>query len=148
MNAHHEGGCLCGDVRYRVSGIPQVRCDCCCATCRGATGAPAVAWIAVAEADFALLAGSPVDYESSPGVLRTFCGRCGTALTYRNGGYPDDRFQRDALVAVASATLDDIEAFPPDELFHDNELPSWLPAERLCPGATRHHPGSDHDEVT
>ncbi|MDA1072262.1 MAG: hypothetical protein O2825_12805 [Proteobacteria bacterium] len=41
MNAH-EGGCLCGAVRYRVTSAPQVSCYCCCATCQGATGAPAV----------------------------------------------------------------------------------------------------------
>ena len=48
----HEGGCLGGAVRYRVTSAPQVSCYCCCATCQGATGAPAVSWIAVEDAGF------------------------------------------------------------------------------------------------
>lgn len=135
---HNEGGCLCGDIRYDISGEPMVRCYCCCHTCQGASGAPAVSWIAVREADFAIVHGTPVSYESSPEVVREFCGRCGTALTYRNGGYPDDRFQTDALVAVTSSSLDDIEAYPPNEVFHDDELPTWLAVDNLCPGAKRH----------
>lgn len=143
----HQGGCLCGAVRYRVTAEPQVACYCCCATCQGATGAPAVSWIAVEEAGFEIVAESPVAYESSPGVTRSFCGRCGTALTYRNPGYPDDRFQTASLVAIASITLDDPEAFPPTEVFHGDELPSWLSPHRLCPGGRHHHTGTGDDDT-
>ncbi|MBT6205489.1 MAG: GFA family protein [Alphaproteobacteria bacterium] len=146
MPQEHKGGCLCGDIRYQVSSDPLVQCYCCCETCQGASGAPAVSWIAVRESGFEITAGKPVAYGSSPDVIREFCGHCGTALTYRNHGYPDDRF-REALVAVTSVSLDNIEAFPPTELFHDNELPDWLPAEQLCPGAKRHHPKvGDHGQ--
>ncbi len=137
----HDGGCLCGAVRYRVTAQPQVSCYCCCATCQGASGAPAVSWIAVEESGFTITAGTPVTYESSPSVARTFCGRCGTALTYTNPTYPDDRFQRSSLIAVASITLDDPEAFPPTEVFHGDELPSWLSPHNLSPGGRHHHTG-------
>jgi len=140
MSDMHEGGCLCGAVRYRITAEPVVQCYCCCETCRGATGAPTVSWIAVPERGFEVTQGAMTRYESSANVWREFCPTCGTAISYRNGGYPDDRFEADDLVAVTSSSLDDIEAFPPNELFHDDELPDWLPADQLCPGAKRHHP--------
>ena len=40
-----EGGCLCGAVRYRISGSPLSSVNCHCESCRRASGAPAVAWI-------------------------------------------------------------------------------------------------------
>jgi hypothetical protein len=143
MTQHHDGGCLCGDVRYRVTAQPVIQCYCCCATCRGASGAAAVPWIAVPETGYTITKGEPVTFQSSDTVIRQFCGRCGTALNYRNTDYPDNRFQADALVAVASATLDDIEAFPPNEVFHGDELPSWIKPEDLCPGAKHHHGKAD-----
>ncbi len=134
-----EGGCLCGDLRYQISEEPAVQCYCCCETCQGATGAPAVSWIALPETGFRFIRGNPTTYESSPDVIREFCGRCGTAVTYRNAGYPDGRFQSDDLIAITSSSLDDIEAFPPREVFHGDELPSWIDPEKLCPGARHHH---------
>lgn len=44
---HLEGGCLCGSVRYVISGDPSLEetpCLCHCRICQRASGAPAVAW--------------------------------------------------------------------------------------------------------
>jgi hypothetical protein len=38
-----EGGCLCGAIRYRVSGKPANTMICHCRTCRRAAGSPVVA---------------------------------------------------------------------------------------------------------
>jgi hypothetical protein len=77
-----EGGCLCGAVRYRAAGEPSHPTLCHCDTCRHATGAPLVAWLTFARSDFGFTRGEPMRYRSSPPVERTFCGRCGTPLTY------------------------------------------------------------------
>jgi hypothetical protein len=47
-----------------------------------------------------------VEHRSSAEVRRTFCGRCGTSLTYRHDGDPD-------FIDVATATLDHPDEFPP-----------------------------------
>ncbi len=74
-------------------------------------GSVVTAWAHLAAADFELTRGEPVRFESSPGITRTFCGRCGTSLTYHYaGGNGDGETSR---VDVTSATLDDPEAFPP-----------------------------------
>ena len=88
---------MCGAIRYRIAGLPVARL---------AAGAPSVAWIVVKRSDFTLVAGEPVRFRSSPSVVRTFCGQCGTPLTYQNDDSPD-------TIDVTTATLDLPDAFPP-----------------------------------
>ena len=84
-----EGGCLCGAVRYRVKGESLARALCHCKSCRLASGAPSVAWVVFHSSDFAFTAAQPTSFESSPGVVRTFCGKCGTPLMYQRTATPD-----------------------------------------------------------
>ena len=106
MTSPIEGGCLCGDVRYRIDGDPIISTTCQCRSCRKASAAPIVPWIHLDATTFAFVAGKPVEFQSSPGVIRTFCGRCGTPLTYWTTSYGP-------AIDVTTATLDDPEAFPP-----------------------------------
>ena len=55
---------------------------------------------------FLLIGGAAVDFHSSPDVIRSFCGRCGSPLTYRNAKEP-------GLIDVMTCSLDDSEAFAP-----------------------------------
>lgn len=100
-----EGGCLCRANRYRVRGQPLSSVLCHCERCRRAAGAPAVAWVTFARTDFEILSGSAVRYLSSPGVVRRFCGTCGTALTYETEAEPDS-------IDITTASLDQPELFP------------------------------------
>jgi len=116
-----QGGCLCGAVRYRISGAPKVNDVCHCRSCRLAAGAPSVAWTVVRAADFAFVAGEPTRHASSPGVVRTFCGVCGTSLTYRDDSRPDS-------VDITTATLDSPERFAPSfEIWMDHKI-AWAPS--------------------
>jgi hypothetical protein len=113
-----EGGCLCGLVRYRITGEPSSSSLCHCFTCRRATGAPTVAWLTVERDQFAILLGSPRTFESSPGVLRRFCGGCGTALTYENTKNP-------LTIDITTLSLDDPNRFPPDDEVWLEHKVSW-----------------------
>ena len=104
-----EGGCLCGAVRYRVTGAPEASGVCHCRTCRKAASAPTLPFLVVPVVAFAVTRGTPAGYRSSPGVTRSFCARCGSPLTYRTETEPD-------RIDVMTCSLDDPEAFPPD--FH------------------------------
>jgi len=78
----------------------------------------AVAWVTFPAERFAWVRGTPAEFASSPGVRRTFCGRCGTSLTYRSDERADE-------IDVTTASLDDPEAFPPEkEVFAEQKL-SW-----------------------
>jgi hypothetical protein len=101
-----EGGCLCGAQRWAARSRPTVSMICHCRSCRRAAGAPAVAWLTFAATDVAFVRGVPVSFRSSPPVTRTFCGTCGTPLTYVHAERPGE-------IDVTTASLDDPEAFPP-----------------------------------
>ena len=87
------GGCLCGDIRFKLSGSPHLAEYCHCDSCRKAAGAPVVAWAGVGLGQFEITVGSPECYASSPGVERTFCKR---NVQRRGGG-------------VTAANFDDVE---------------------------------------
>lgn len=133
-----EGGCLCAAVRYRVSGAPLATSSCHCRTCRRASGAPSVAWIVLRTEDFAFASGQPVAFRSTPPVVRTFCGKCGTPLTYQHDASA-------ATIDVTTASLDHPERFPPTrEIWLDHKI-SWAPvnaALRQFPGSSLPHPRS------
>ena len=75
-----DGGCLCGGVRYRVGGDLRDALACHCTKCRKTTGHYAV-FGACRNEDLAFeCAESLAWYESSPGVRRGFCGKCGSTL--------------------------------------------------------------------
>lgn len=113
-----EGGCLCGAIRYRVTGAPSWSVICHCRACRKAAGAPSVAWLTFDPAGFTVLRGVPGRFVSSPGVVRTFCDACGTALTYANE-------QRPGEIDVTTASLDDESRYPPTgEVWLSHRL-SW-----------------------
>jgi hypothetical protein len=116
-----EGACLCGAIRYRATAEPRVSTLCHCHSCRLASGAPSVAWTVFPAEAFAFTSGKPVVFESSPGILRSFCGACGTSLTYRRG-------VASKTIDVTTATLDDADAFAPTKEIWVGEKLSW---ERL-----------------
>ena len=120
------GGCLCGAVRYRVTGTPQSTSLCHCFSCRRSTGGPSLAWAIFAEEDVEIVAGELAIHESSPGVERGFCARCGTSLTYA-------RANRPGLFDVTTASLDDPEAFPPTKEIWVEERLSWMAATEWLP---------------
>ncbi len=117
------GGCFCGAVRYRGGALLYPPTLCHCQSCRRAAGAHVVGWLTVRADSFTFTAGTPVDYASSPGVVRQFCGRCGTPLTYRNGTRPEE-------VDIGIATLDDPSgATPVDHIWMQDALPWDRPGD-------------------
>lgn len=86
-----EGGCLCGGIRYRVSGKLGPAGYCHCKQCQRASGTAFAANAAVRTKYFELLSGRELvtDYESSPGKLRSFCKRCGSPVWTRRTSEPD-----------------------------------------------------------
>ena len=60
------GGCLCGAVRYRVTGSPQSTSLCHCFSCRRSTGAPSQAWAIFPEDAIQIVSGELAIHRSSP----------------------------------------------------------------------------------
>jgi hypothetical protein len=119
-----EGGCYCGRVRYASEAAPFHETVCHCSDCRRIAGASAVAWFSVPADRFSFTAEKPVQFRSSARVVRSFCGTCGTPLTY----------QRDDLASeidVTIASLDDADAVPPKDHTHTRHKLQW---DAICDG--------------
>jgi hypothetical protein len=80
-----RGSCLCGGVRYEISGPLRGVLNCHCSMCRKAHGAAFRTRASVRAADFRWLLGEDLVtyYESSPGNHRGFCRVCGSPLLSR-----------------------------------------------------------------
>lgn len=113
------GGCLCGAVRYSFDGAPNWQAHCHCESCRRATSAPIASFFAVSHDRIRWSGIPPQLYESSPGIFRSFCPRCGSPLTYQSN-------IRTGEIDLYAATLDDPAGFAAERhLFWDEHL-SWL----------------------
>jgi hypothetical protein len=121
-----EGGCLCGAIRYRIDGEPVFSGTCECRTCRKASAAAIVPWIHLSSEHLSFTAGKPVEFKSSPPVTRTFCGRCGTPLTYRTESYG-------AMIDVTTCSLDDPSALPPVAHIWTSHRLEWMNLEDGLP---------------
>lgn len=118
-----HGSCLCGAVRYRVTG-PFLRANFChCSRCRKHTGAAASTQGRVAIEDFTLLAGAEQVTSYNPpggGMTKAFCATCGSSLF--GGSWPSG-----PEVSIRLGTLDDDPGIRPS--FHNftADAPAWLP---------------------
>lgn len=104
----HKGGCLCGAVRYQITGPPLRGTICHCGVCRRISGAPFLAWAIVASAQHSWTSGEPASFRSSQRVIRQFCRTCGSPISFQF----DDAIS-DQIFGVTVGSLDQPEAFPP-----------------------------------
>jgi hypothetical protein len=114
-----EGGCLCGGVTYQIVGeLPANDGDmplpvfCHCTDCQHLTGGAFFASCMAPLAQFTLTSGDDCleRYESQPGVLRSFCRRCGSSMFYENREEPEQLY-------VALGTIDGFATKPRAHIF-------------------------------
>jgi hypothetical protein len=65
-----EGGCLCGAVRYSISGTPFAAEYCHCRMCQKSAGAVVVNWMDFHKEQVTWTIGKPSEHESSETVRR------------------------------------------------------------------------------
>ena len=114
----HDGGCMCGAVRYRLHGPFTYSAHCHCRSCQRAVGAGYATFSAVAPENFEIIEGTLSIYESSPGVRRGFCNVCGTSLSYAGDDWTD--------MAIMSATLDEPSAANPTRNVFTKHKQPWV----------------------
>lgn len=119
MSEVHEGGCLCGAVRWRAEGPPNNVNHCHCAMCRRGGGAVVATWATFPATRFRHTRGEPVWRPSSEKARRGFCAACGSALHWQS------LTQRDSI-DVAVGTADRPEALPPREHLWTESAVPWL----------------------
>ncbi|HUF71781.1 MAG TPA: GFA family protein [Gammaproteobacteria bacterium] len=116
MTAH--GHCLCGNIEFEANGTPSWVAYCHCASCRRHTGSPVACFVNFARGDV-VFRREPSVFESSPGVRRSFCDRCGTPIAYETE-------KRANEIDIYLNVFDEPEAFSPEtHVFHSERIP-WF----------------------
>lgn len=115
-----NGGCLCGAVRYTVTGEPQSFYHCHCQRCRKASGTGHASNLFV-KGSLAFTQGEELIRDFKPPEARrftnTFCGRCG-------GRVP--RFIEAAgVVMIPAGSLDDEPGLKPQARIFSGSRASW-----------------------
>ncbi|KAK9366567.1 Mss4-like protein [Lipomyces kononenkoae] len=124
------GSCLCGDVKYELSGEPAMIALCHCQECHKLTGSCFSTTLAIPEDNFSLKSGSRTlktfekKQESGMMLKIRFCPNCGTPI-YKTA----DAEQFKGIIIVLAGTLDDglaINMGKPNVEFWTKYRTSWL----------------------
>ena len=125
-NTVRAGGCLCGTVRFEVTGPPDWSLWCHCRSCRLATGAPMTAWFGVRHGRWRWTGERPAFRASSPGAERSFCSRCGTPVSFTH-----ERWSHE--IHFHTALLEDAAGFHPTGHVHFAERLAFVAPEDGLP---------------
>ena len=115
-----SGGCLCGQVRYRLTSEPAVSRVCWCRDCQRISSNGTVnALVPSASIE---LTGTVSQYvktsDSGNQVTRRFCGQCGSQLFADSTGRP-------GFTVVRVGTLDDPSSVRPSANIWSASAPAW-----------------------
>ena len=99
----HEGGCYCGNIRYKIEGDVAFKGQCCCRACQYISGGNPNVIVGVPKANFSYTKGEVKQFRRSDletPVTRDFCPDCGTHLVTHAPAAAD-------FVIAKVGTLDD-----------------------------------------
>jgi hypothetical protein len=116
-----EGGCSCGEVRYRLADEPLIVHACHCLNCQRQTGSAFVINALIETDRLELLAGGPqrVDVPRDEGVQPIWrCPTCQVALF--------SEYSRPWLRFVRAGTLDDPGSVTPDVHIFTRSKREWV----------------------
>ena len=124
MSEVHEGGCLCGAVRYRVRGDPAVGLVCHCRFCQHRTGSAFAVIGYFNEGDVEFLKGKLSlrehrSDESGRWLRMEFCPSCGTTVTHTAELRP-------GLRAIAGSSFDDPDWFKIERHIWTRSARPWV----------------------
>jgi hypothetical protein len=129
MNAPREGGCACGEVRYRLASDPLLTHCCHCLSCQRQTGSAFVINLLIEADRVELTAGEPqpVDVPRDDGSTQRIyrCPTCQVAVFSEYG--------RREIWFVRGGTLDEPAGVTPDvHIYTRSKLP-WIRLPESAP---------------
>ena len=113
------GRCLCRAVTFVARGEPRWVAHCHCESCRRATSSAIATYAGYTMGNVAWTGERPAEYASSPGVIRRFCRKCGSPMSFEGERWPDE-------IHLFVPSFDDPESFRPACHVHVNEQLRWL----------------------
>lgn len=124
MSEIHEGGCVCGAVRYRTVGAPARVSLCSCTWCTKRTGSAFGISVYFEKSKVEFLQGDLNSYRLMSDAGRwlesEFCPTCGTVLTWTLEFLPDYR-------GIAGGTFDTPSFwYKPQRYVFARTKPDWM----------------------
>ncbi len=123
-----KGHCLCGAVRYEYEGPENWVGHCHCESCRRNTSSSFTTFFGVPTNAFRYTGIDPWVLESSPGVWRVFCPKCGAPVAYDAEKFPNE-------VHFYLASLEDTSGLEPQFHAFVSEKVPWI---TLCDGLPKY----------
>lgn len=118
----HSGSCLCNAVHFEISGEIKNIAHCHCIMCQKAHGAAFGTYAATPKESFDLHGQEHItEYESSPGITRTFCKHCGSNIQWIGSSPRSVEWASFALALLD----DDFQAEKQKHIFTDNKV-DWI----------------------
>lgn len=135
------GGCMCGAIRYEVSGgpIPLSTTVCNCKDCQRTSGSSHSIVVPVSSAKFKVTQGEMKVYDttgtdSNENRERKFCGSCGSPLVSVLAEVPE-------LTWIKAGTLDDTSKLKPALEVWTGSSQAWMKRLPKRPHIKRGPPG-------
>ena len=118
MSVIQEGGCLCGSVRFRVTGEPTWCGACHCTQCQRWTGGGPLMTVRATELE--MIGEDRIEaHHASEWGERAVCGTCGSTLYWRMQGKP--------VAGIAVGLLDDQSDLNVGQEIFTDYRPDWMP---------------------
>jgi hypothetical protein len=124
-----SGGCLCGAVRYRVSGPLRDVVFCHCSRCRRTHGHFA-AYTACDRGDLDLVEARGLRWYESDGRRRGFCGDCGAC-----GASVFWEREDSAAISISAGTLDEPTGLSPGRHIFTADAGDYYELAEVAPEA-------------
>lgn len=112
------GQCLCGEIKYEVSGDLLWAGACHCRMCQRQSGGAFQIWASTSKKNFKLTSGIPKKFQSSANVFRSSCPTCSSHLFFEYKDAPGDLY-------ITTVSFDDPEIIPEQHIWWSSKL-KWL----------------------
>ena len=113
------GHCLCGAIGFEVDGEPLDVGLCHCESCRRHSGGVCAPFATFAKKAVRWFGAERRRFRSSPPVIRSFCGQCGSPLAYENEATGEE-------IDLYLGAFDQPDRFPVRQHTHDAERVAWF----------------------
>ena len=127
INFKHEGGCFCNAVKFTVTADSFWSSLCYCKSCTKISSAPVMAWAGFFKNQVNWTGKEVSEFNSSKGVQRGFCKKCGSTLSYCGEKFGNDK------IFIATVAFKNPNLFPPTEQVFTCESLDWMNPNNKIP---------------